>query len=136
MLPCGGKSSPKAYCPCNCVPRVSSSCLPPRQQAFQDQGLGRTQDPFKLLLVYRVPKHVRFCVCCLRMASLFSTALWLSVRQFCTPHSKSPWTNKEKRKRHCSSIMDFNRDMSLKYTLRNSPLCDSICHTILQLLIT
>lgn len=58
------------------------------------------------------------------------------VRQFCTPHSKSPWTNKEKRKRHCSSIMDFNRDMSLKYTLRNSPLCDSICHTILQLLIT
>ena len=59
-----------------------------------------------------------------------------SVRQFCTPHSKSPWTNKEKRKRHCCSITDFNREMSLKYRLRNSPLCDSICHTVLQLLIT
>ena len=75
-----GKSSPKGCRPCNCVPRVSSSCLPPLQEAFQDQRLGRTQDPFKLLLVYRVPKHVRFCVCCLRMESLFSTALWLSAK--------------------------------------------------------
>ena len=44
-------------------PRVSSICLLLLQEALQDQQVGLTQAPFKLLLVYLVLVCVRFlCV--------------------------------------------------------------------------
>ena len=58
------------------VPRVSSHCLLSLWKSLQDQQVGLTQDPFKLLLLPWVLEHVRFCVCPLRIESLFSSGLW------------------------------------------------------------
>ena len=56
-------------------PRVSAaSCLPVRK-AFKDQHVDLTQDLFKLLLLPGVLKCVRFCVCSLKVESLFPKAL-------------------------------------------------------------
>ena len=60
------------------VPRVSSSCLLPLQESLQDQQMGLTQAPFKLLPLHWVSDHVRFCVCRTRTESLFPTALQIS----------------------------------------------------------
>ena len=46
-----------------CVPIVISSCLPPLQEALQDEQVGLTQAPSKLLLLPWVLERVRFCVC-------------------------------------------------------------------------
>ena len=60
-----------------CVPRVTSSCLLPLWETLQDQQVGLTQAPFKLLLQPWVLECVRFCVHPLRMESLSPTAFWL-----------------------------------------------------------
>ena len=52
------------------VPRVKSSGLLP----LQDQQLGLTQVPLKLLLLPWVPELVIFCVGPLRVVSQFPTA--------------------------------------------------------------
>ena len=57
------------------VPRVSSSFLLPLQETLQDQEVGLTQTPFKLLLLLWVPGSVRFCLCSLRVESLLPIAL-------------------------------------------------------------
>ena len=44
------------------VPRVSCSCLLPLWEILQDQQVGLTQAPFKLLLLPWVPEYMRFCV--------------------------------------------------------------------------
>ena len=59
------------------VLRVSTSCLLPLWETLQDQQVILTQDLFKLLLLTWVPECVRFCVCPLRVESLFPTTLWL-----------------------------------------------------------
>ena len=63
-----------------CVPTVSPSCLLPLWEAPQDQQVGLTQSPFKLLL----PSGVLECeILCapLRAESLFPTVVWLSYKQ-------------------------------------------------------
>ena len=44
------------------VPRVSCSCLLPPWETLQDQDVGLTQVPFKLLLLPWVLEYVEFCV--------------------------------------------------------------------------
>ena len=61
-----------------CVPRMTSSCFLFLWETLQDQQVGLTQAPFKLLLLPWVPEHVRFCVLPLRVESLFHTVLRLS----------------------------------------------------------
>ena len=60
------------------VPRGSSSCLLPLWEALQDQQVGLTWGPFKLLPLHWVLEHVGFCVSSIRLESLFPTVLWLS----------------------------------------------------------
>ena len=60
------------------VSRVSSSCLLPFWETLQNQQVGLTQTSFKLLLLLWVPKHLRFCVCPLKVESLFPTAFCAS----------------------------------------------------------
>ena len=52
--------------------------LLPLREALQDQQVGLMQAPFKFLPLPWVPGHVKFCVCLLRVVSLFPTAIWLS----------------------------------------------------------
>ena len=56
--------------PSVCVLRVSSSCLLPLWETSQDQQLGLTQAPFKLLLFPWALERVRFCVCPLGVESV------------------------------------------------------------------
>ena len=59
------------------VPRMSCSCLLHVQKTLQDQQIGLTQAPTKLLLLSCVPEGVRFSMCPLRVTSLFPPALGL-----------------------------------------------------------
>ena len=59
-----------------CVPRVSFSCLLPLWKTLS--VIRFHQAPFKLVLLPWVPEHVRYCVLCLRVESLFPTAPWVS----------------------------------------------------------
>ena len=59
-----------------CFIRVSSYCLMPVQEILQDQQVGVTQAPFKLLLLW-VLEHVRFCVHSLRLESISHSLLGL-----------------------------------------------------------
>ena len=59
----------------------SPSCFLPLQKALQDQQMGLTQAAFKLLPLHWDLECVRFCMCPLRVASLFPTTLWLSHTQ-------------------------------------------------------
>ena len=59
--------------------------------------VGLIQASFKLLLLPWVPERVRFCVHCLRVESLFPTALWdfqkqalLAFKAKCSRDSNSP----------------------------------------------
>ena len=54
------------------VTRVSSSCLLPLQEAFQDKQICRIQAPFKVLLLNWVQECVRFCVYPLWVSLYFS----------------------------------------------------------------
>ena len=67
-------------CPPVYVSRMSSSCLLPLWEALQDQLVGLTQAPLKLVLLSWVPDHMRFCVHILRAECLFPTALRLSQK--------------------------------------------------------
>ena len=58
------------------VPSGSPSCLLPLLEAPQDQQVGLTKAPFKLLLPL-VSEHVRFCVCPLRVESVSHSPLAL-----------------------------------------------------------
>ena len=58
-------------------PRGSSTCLLPLQGGLQDQQVGVTQAPVKLLPLCWDLERVRFCKCLLRAKSLFPTALLL-----------------------------------------------------------
>ena len=69
------------------VPRVSCSCFLPLQEALQDQQVGLTQAPFKLLLLPWVLKLEIFCVYLLR------GDLYLS-QPFGSPQSKPHWSSK------------------------------------------
>ena len=64
-----------------CVSRGSCSCLLPLGEALQDQQVGMTQAPFKLLPLCWILEHARFCMHPLRAESLFPTALQLSHMQ-------------------------------------------------------
>ena len=66
------------------VPRVIHSCHLLLQETLQDQQVGLAQAPIKLLLLPWVPVHVRFCVCPLRVKSLFPR----------TPEIKPQWPSK------------------------------------------
>ena len=59
-----------------CVPTGSPRCLLTLQEALQDQHVGLTQAPFKLLLL----PWVLECVCPLRVESLFPIDLWVSQK--------------------------------------------------------
>ena len=63
------------------IPRVSHSHTPPPQETLQDQWVSLVQAPIKLLILPLVPVHVRFCVCPLRVRSLFPPFLWNSFHQ-------------------------------------------------------
>ena len=53
----------------------------PLWKTFQDQQVGLTLAPFKLLFLPWVPEHLRFCVCLLRVEVLFLTAVCLFQKQ-------------------------------------------------------
>ena len=72
--PHGGMSSPKWLLLAS-LSRMSPSYLLPLWEALQDQQVGLTQGPFKLLLLPWALKCVRFCVYPLTVESLFPTAL-------------------------------------------------------------
>ena len=57
-----------------CFPRVSCSSPPFLQETVQDQQVGLAQASIRLLLLPWVPVHVKFCVCPLKVKSLFSQA--------------------------------------------------------------
>lgn len=58
------------------MPRtLSLSCLSPLWETLQDQQVGLTQTPIKLLIFPWVPVHVRFCVFPLRFLKLSPTGL-------------------------------------------------------------
>ena len=59
-------------CPC---PQVSSSLLLPRQEALQDQQVGLTYAPFKLLLLPYILEHVRYMYALLRSGVSISHSL-------------------------------------------------------------
>ena len=61
------------------VPRGNFHCLLLLQEALQDQQMGMTQAPFKLLPLPWVLEHVKFCMHSFTVESLFSTALWLAA---------------------------------------------------------
>lgn len=61
-----------------CEPRESFICFLPLQEALEDQQVGVTQAPFRLLLLSWIPEYVGYCMCPLRVESLFPTALWFS----------------------------------------------------------
>ena len=61
---------------------VSPSSLLSLWEALQDQQVGLTQAAFKLLLLLWVLEPVRFCVCPLRMESLFPPALCLPQKLY------------------------------------------------------
>ena len=61
-----------------CEPRGSFICFLPLQEALEDQQVGVTQAPFRLLLLPWIPEYVGYCMCRLRVESLFPTALWFS----------------------------------------------------------
>ena len=60
------------------IPRGSRSCLLPLQEALQGQQMGLTLAPFKLLPLFWDSEHVRFCMCPLKVESLFPLTLQLS----------------------------------------------------------
>ena len=59
------------------IPRGSSSCLLPPQEAIQDQQMGLTQAPFNLLPLCWDLKCVRFNICPLRAESVSYSSLAL-----------------------------------------------------------
>ena len=67
------------------VPRGSPSCLLHLWEAFQDQWVGLSQDPFKLVLLLWVSKCVRFCVCPLRVSFCFLPSSSSLVCRPCWP---------------------------------------------------
>ena len=69
QCPCGRKCSPKSCCLC---PDGKSQLPPDFPVTLQDQQVGLTQTPFKLLLLPWFLGHVRVCV-----LYRVSTTLWL-----------------------------------------------------------
>ena len=69
------------------VPRVSCSCLLLLREILQDQQVGLTQAPIKLLLLPWVLECVKFCGCPLRVKSL-------SPKSYGTPEIKAHWPSK------------------------------------------
>lgn len=65
------------------VLRMSPSCLLPLQEAHQDQQMGPTQGPFKLLPLCWISECVGFCMCTLRMKSLSYCPLGLCIKAYC-----------------------------------------------------
>ena len=80
-------SSPNWLLPVSKSPEWSFSHFLPLQETLQDQQVGLTQAPFRLLLLPWVLENVRFCVCPLRIESVFPTALW-------SPKSKTHWPSR------------------------------------------
>ena len=74
-----------------CVHSRSPSCLLPLWEALQDQQVGLTQSPFKLLPLCWVLECVRFCIHLLEAECLFPTTLWLSHTQFLLACEASTW---------------------------------------------
>ena len=75
------ESSPKnGCCQYPYVPRGSYICFLPLQETLQDQHIGLTQAPIKLLFLPWVLECVRFCVCPLRVKSPFPLLLWDSPK--------------------------------------------------------
>ena len=66
---------------CIYVPTVSFGCLLPLQEALQDLQVGLIQAPFQWLLLPCILERVRFCVCPLRVESLFPITLWVSLKK-------------------------------------------------------
>ena len=60
------------------ISRGSPSCLLHLWEALQEQLVGLTLPPFKLLPLYWDLNHVRFSVTLFRVESLFPTALQFS----------------------------------------------------------
>ena len=74
-----------------CVPGELQ--LPPASLGASPRSAsGLTQAPFKLLLLPWVPEHVGFCVCPLRVESLFPTALWVSQKKPCWPSKPNKYS--------------------------------------------
>ena len=67
-------ASPPMAVPVSVSPGGGAHGLLPLREALQDQQVGLTQAPFKLLLLPWISEHVRFCVRPLRVESLFPTA--------------------------------------------------------------
>ena len=63
-----------------CAPRVSSRCLLPLQQTQRSAG-GSDPGSFQITASSLGLRACGFCVCPLRVKSLFLTALWLSPKQ-------------------------------------------------------
>ena len=69
------------------VPRGSFHCLLLLQEALQDQQMGMTQAPFRLLTLPWVLEHVRFCMHSFTVESLFYRPLALMYMAFKVSHS-------------------------------------------------
>ena len=67
----------KTAVPSVCVPRVSSSCLLSLQETLQDQQVGLTQAPFKLLLLPWILECELLCVPFKRGVSISPSPLGL-----------------------------------------------------------
>ena len=68
-----------------CVPKASFSCLLPLWKTLS--VIRFHQAPFKLVLLPRVPEHIRYCVHCLRWSLYFPQPPG-------SPGSKSHWPSK------------------------------------------
>ena len=80
--PLSRMSSPKLLLPASPSYRGSPSCFLPLWKALQDQRVGLTQGPFKLLPLRWDLEHVRFCVHPLRVESF--------LQPFNSPHMQAP----------------------------------------------
>lgn len=60
-----------------CEPRGSFICLLPYQEVLEDQQVGVTQAPFRLLLLPWIPEYVGYCICPLRVESVSHSPLVL-----------------------------------------------------------
>ena len=83
------EQAPQNGCHQHLCPQVDLSCLLSLQVALQNQQVGLTQSPFKLLILCWYSEHVRFCANPLRVESLFLTALQSSCTQ--APLSFKAW---------------------------------------------
>ena len=93
---------------------------PPFREVPQDQQVGLTQAPFKLLPLGWISEHVRFYMSPLREESMFPTALWLS-------HTSAPPAFKARSSGGLSSWCWTPRLGSLMWGSDHSLLGENLC---------